>query len=142
MNRTANQIVTNALRVCRVFGPDQTVPAFALTDGLRALEEMLAVWRSDSQLHQSPTYVVPTFANQTDTVSVADALVMPITYLLADILAPEHGQTMPASLVMQAQSALRQWRTKVAASLVVQQKLETAEMSEHYGDVSYDIDAG
>ena len=129
MNRTATQVITRALRVCKAIGADQSPASFALSEGFLALQSMLDTWAADPQLQESPTYVLPTFADLVSTVSIPDGLTEAIECGLAIKLASEHGTAVDQWVQVGARRGLAAWRTKVAALQVP--NLE--------GDVSYAV---
>jgi hypothetical protein len=128
MNRTATQVITRALRVCKALGADQSPAAFTLSEGYLLLTEMLDEWWSDPQLHISGEtgYELPWFADLTSTVAVPTGLTAPIVYELAKRIAPEHGAAFPPELQAAARAGLANWRRRIAAHQVPKLKGDAA----------------
>lgn len=116
-SRTGTLIVTRALRVAKVIGADQAVPAFALNEGFFSLQGMMDEWQADTQLNDV-TWALPTFTLIGSTYLIPDGLLTAIEYFLAERVAWEHGTEVHPRVVQTASAALRNWRGKVAASQV------------------------
>jgi hypothetical protein len=118
MNLTATQVVTRALRAAKVLGLDQPASTFMLTEGLTALQGMLARWRADSQLHDGTDFIVPTFSDLTTPVAVPDGLVDAYYYELAGVIAAENGSALDPRIARNGQASLALWRRTVGVTQV------------------------
>ncbi len=129
MNRTATQIITRALRATKVLGADQSAPAFALSDGLLALQAMLDAWGQDPHLAYAPDHPLPAFSDLSTPVSVPDGLIIALEYELALMLAPEHGQALDPRLAAMSAAALRNRRRVIATARAPHMVLESAALN-------------
>lgn len=116
-SRSGTQIVSRALRVAKVIGADQALPAFALNEGFFSLQGMMDEWQADKQLNDI-NWALPTFTTIGLTYLIPDGLLTAIEYFLAERIAWEHGTEVHPRVVQTAAAALRNWRAKVAASQV------------------------
>ncbi len=106
---TAIQVISRALRLCRVLDAAQAAPADDTQDALAALNNIGQRWLASGLL-----------ASWTDATGPTFTLVSPVTanealaYALALRVAPEYGMELPAPVIAQAAEEVRLlWRDRL-----------------------------
>ncbi len=127
MQRSAQQLVTRALRLVRVIGQDEAPSASDSSVGLAGLVSLMAMWQASPQM----TYggecesTMPTFVDLPTAVDIPDELVPAIEYSLAEVLAPEFGAQIDAFTVSMAAKCRRIWGRNLAALMMGRMRLDT-----------------
>lgn len=102
---TANDVVTDALKVAMIIAPTETPSADMIADGVTRLNRMLHSWALEGvDLNWSDVA-------QTDTLPLADPYLDGVVYSLAVRLCPEYGRPAPQEIAAIAGSKFSHIKT-------------------------------
>ena len=131
--QTASQVIADALLAINVIRDGETASAAQQAQGIRRLNQMMALWEGESRnLGYIPVGTV------TDVLTVPDAAILGIVNNLAIHMAPSFGATVPVEIVALAMMGLATIDKLTAKEVIMDMDLQpTAARSE-----PFDINTG
>lgn len=104
LTKTAQEVITRALRLIRVIGQEESPITAENNDALIVLNAMLDEWSLDPQLTTS-TITLPAFATTSTSQDLRSGMFTALVYNLAVRLAPEYGVAAAESIIKMAGSS-------------------------------------
>jgi hypothetical protein len=124
-SQSASQVIADSLLAINVIRAGQSPTASMLEQGVRRLNQMMALWESDgNEIGYIPVGTV------TDILTVPDAAILGIVNNLAIHMAPSFGATVPPEIIALAQLGMQVIDKITAVEVLVDLDLQrTADQS-------------